>query len=170
MTYGLGGINWRVFSELFAEDLANLIIKLSQSQNEFGVNDDLDIEFDRVQIPVGRGFTKLTDKSANLIKKRSIVFIRNHDKYCLPRALVIAEAFFNKGLVEIGDAADHYKAVRTHRDETAAKGQSSVQKKYALQLVRGAEVAVPKEGCGLPEIKEFQEIYTEKGLAIMVYD
>ena len=43
------------------------------------------------------------------------------------------------------------------------------QKLYAEKFVRDANVRIPREGCGLREIKKFQNYLAQKSIALVVY-
>lgn len=168
---GPGGISWRHFSEINAGDLAGLIYQLTQSADKFRIDQELAIEFDRVRLPAGRGYTlmrrDMRRNGFNIAKKQCIVEIKNSDKFCLPRALVVAEAHFNqKGTPIGGPLHKAYKALAYSRSEKSNKSQ---QKNAAMALVKTAKVEVPEVGCGIPEIQKFQEFYAGKCLAIMVF-
>ena len=46
----------------------------------------------------------------------------------------------------------------------------SLQREKADHLITGANIAIPERGCGFPEISAFQEYYTPRGIAIVVYE
>lgn len=136
-------------------DKALFIIKLSQSQREFKIDDSLDIEIDHVESPVGKNFFFMFNTGL----KNSIVQIRNSDKYCLTRALVVAEAKYKNGLLKNGNATARQKAVRQNWDGETTRNNINQQKRVDLKLFVDSSVEISEGGCKIPEIKKFREFY-----------
>lgn len=158
--HGPAGLSFRYVKHFTVEDLWSLIEKVTQSNAEFNVGDDFDVHVYIVRNVHGAGRVKFTHES---VSKKSVCRIQNDsDNLCLPRSLVVAEAYALRGTYRIGPLHDQYQALRDLRRPQ--------QKRYATELVRRAKVTIPAAGCGRKEIGEFQRFYAEHGMAINVYE
>ncbi|XP_018570577.2 uncharacterized protein LOC108910461 [Anoplophora glabripennis] len=80
-----------------------------------------------------------------------MVKIDNRDNLCLPRALVVAKAHVDKD-------SEYVKVRRNIR---------KIQTQRALELCRNANVSIPEEGAGIPELQVLQRYLS--GYKIVVY-
>jgi hypothetical protein len=124
--------------------------KVVQSNAVFGLTDRLEVCFDHVRMPLGKGRVRTKGRSLDVMGavKRSIVVVRG-TSLCLAHALVIAMAQAN------GDP--EYKAYRNgNRLEKPVK-----------ELLRSSGVDL-SQGGGIEELRQFQEFLS--GFKIVVYD
>jgi hypothetical protein len=76
----------------------------------------------------------------------------NKDNLCLPWALVVAIGYVNK-----------------NKDQTKVRRDiGKLQTLRANELLQAASVTNPKEGCGIPELQQFQQQHL-KDYCIVVY-
>ncbi|XP_044591938.1 uncharacterized protein LOC123270042 [Cotesia glomerata] len=141
------------------EDLWNLVSQISQSAGGFNVTNTFRIKLYIIDGLGGRMWTPAVD----LIRPKGVMKLCNTDEYCLPRALVTAIAGQKKLLkkASTGPLLEDWEIIRDYRRQQ--------QKSRAIELSNLAGVAVPKEGCGLEEIKSFQNYLRYQGMAIIVY-
>ena len=127
--------------ELTTEKVLSNIEKVIQSNEEFRLNNTVNIDIIRVEMPQGSGRNKrnIVDIHEYLKKKKSVIPINNKDDLCLARALVVSIARIEK---------DSRYARITRPD-------SSVQRERAFDLHEAANV--PLGPCGLNEVELFQQ-------------
>ena len=129
--------------ELTTEKVFSQVEKVVQSNEEFRLNDEVNIDILRVQMPQGSGKSRRKrttyDLREYLKKKKSVITINNKDNYCLARALAVSIARIEKDprYVQIIDSKNH------------------IQFERALALHQAAHVPfdIP---CGLKEVDLFQ--------------
>ena len=130
--------------ELTTEKVLSQVEKVVQSNEEFRLNDEVNIDILRVQMPQGSGKSNLKrttyDLREYLKKKQSVICINNKDDTCLARALVVAIARIEKD--------PRYKHI--------TKSSRPLQRERALSLHQAAGVPfdIP---CGLKEVDLFQQ-------------
>ena len=85
-----------------------------QSNRHFHLNDSVDVNIVHVEMPHGGIGTKRAEINLekHLMKKRSIIWIRNNDQLCLARALVIAKAKIDND-PQCTSIVDHRWAMQT---------------------------------------------------------
>lgn len=149
---GEGWIRFRPAKEINYEDIWDVISSIYQS-NSFGFDTNtFCLNVTIVKMPRGRGRQhKFTTYEEECVKRKGIVVIKNNDNLCLPRALVTAVAYVDKD--------PGYKKVR--------KDVGKEQLKRAQKLMEGADIQIPLEGAGVPELQKFQQQL--KGYKIVVY-
>ena len=127
--------------ELTTEKVLSHVEKVVQSNEEFRLNDTVNIDIIRVEMPRGSGKTKRTTLNIRdyLGKKKSVITINNKDNSCLARALVVSIARIEKD--------PRYKRI--------IEPGSRVQRERALDLHQVA--SVPLGPCGLKEVDLFQQ-------------
>ena len=129
--------------ELTTEKVLSHVEKVVQSNEEFRLNDTVNIDIIRVEMPRGSGRSKVKRQTLNirdyLKKKGSVIPINNKDDLCLARALVVSIARIEK---------DPRYARITRPD-------SGVQRERAFDLHEAA--SVPLGPCGLKEVDLFQQ-------------
>ena len=129
--------------ELTSEKVLSHVEKVVQSNEEFRLNNTVDIDLIRVEIPQGSGKSKVKRNIADireyLRKKKSVITINNKDNLCLARALVISIARIEKD--------PRYKRILDSR--------YNVQRERAFDLHEAANV--PLGPCGLNEVELFQQ-------------
>ena len=122
-----------------------------QSNQEFRLNDTVEINVIHVSMPIGGKGTKRSEVNLekHLEKKRSLVRIRNDDNLCMARALVVAKAKL--------DDDPQYKSIVDHR--------WPMQTRLARELHQNA--GVPLEPCRIEQAKLFQAYMTEYQINIV---
>ena len=129
--------------ELTSEKVLSYVEKVVQSNEEFRLNNTVDIDLIRVEIPQGSGKSKvkrnIVDIREYLRKKKSVITINNKDNLCLARALVVSIARIEKD--------PRYKQIRN--------SNLAVQRERAFDLHEAANV--PLGPCGLDEVELFQQ-------------
>ena len=130
--------------ELTTEKVFSQVEKVVQSNEEFRLNDAVNIDILRVEMPQGggksRGRRTTYDLREYLKKKKSVICINNNDNYCLARALAIGIARIEKD--------PRYAQIKDSR--------CYIQFERALGLHQAAHVPfdIP---CGLKEVDLFQQ-------------
>ena len=130
--------------ELTTEKVFSQVEKVVQSNEEFRLNDTVNIDILRVQMPQGsgksRGRRATYDLREYLKKKKSVICINNNDNYCLARALAVSIARIEKDPL--------YISIRDSK--------RCIQFERALALHQAAHVPfdIP---CGLKEVDLFQQ-------------
>ena len=129
--------------ELTTEKVLSQVEKVVQSNEEFRLNDTVNIDIIRVEMPQGSGRSRVKRQTWNirdyLKKKGSVITINNRDNLCLARALVVSIARIEKDP----------RYTRIIRPESAA------QRERAFDLHEVANV--PLGPCGLKEVGLFQD-------------
>ena len=130
--------------ELTTEKVLSKVEKVVQSNEEFRLNDTVNIDIIRVEMPQGSGKSKVRRTSYDirdyLKKKKSVICIDNKDNYCLARALVVSIA----------------RIENDPRYSHIMKSNRPLQLERALALHQAAHVPfdIP---CGLNEVNLFQQ-------------
>ena len=75
--------------------------------------------------------------------------------------MVAACAYAARGQIRTGTLHEYWNEIR--------RINGTAQKKAALDLIRLARVNIPEQGCGLNEIKQFQQYLAQAEIAIVVY-
>ena len=142
--------------ELTTEKVLSQVEKVVQSNEEFRLNDTVNIDIIRVEMPQGSGRSKVKRTTLNirdyLKKKKSIITINNRDNLCLARALVVSIARIEKDP----------RYTRIIRPESAA------QRERAFDLHEAANV--PLGVCGLKEVDLFQHYLTNYEIIVVSGD
>ena len=140
--------------ELTTEKVLAQVEKVVQSNEEFRLNDTVNIDLIRVEMPRGSGRAKRTILNIRdyLKKKRSIIPIYNRDNLCLARALVVSIARIEKD--------PRYKRI--------IEPGNSVQRERAFDLHEAANV--PLGPCGLNEVDLFQHHLTNYQIIVVSGD
>ena len=129
--------------KLTTEKVLSHIEKVVQSNEEFRLNDTVNIDITHVEMPQGSGRSKLKrttyDIDEYLKKKKSIITINNKDDLCLARALAVSIARIEKD--------PRYRQIIDSR--------RPVQRERAFDLHEAANV--PLGPCGLNEVNLFQQ-------------
>ena len=129
--------------ELTSEKVFSQVEKVVQSNEEFRLNDTVNIDILRVEMPQGSGKSKVKrttyDLREYLKKKGSVITINNMDDLCLARALVVSIARIEKD--------PRYKHI--------TNSSRPLQRERAFDLHEAANV--PLGPCGLKEVDLFQQ-------------
>ena len=127
--------------ELTTEKVLSHVEKVVQSNEEFRLNDTVNIDVIRVEMPQGSGKYKRTTLNIrdHLKKKGSVILINNKDDLCLARALVVSIARIEKD--------PRYNYIRD--------SSRPLQRERAFDLHQAANV--PLGPCGLNEVDLFQQ-------------
>ena len=127
--------------QLTTEKVLAQVEKVVQSNEEFRLNDTVNIDIIHVEMPQGSGRSKVRRQTWDirdyLKKKGSVITINNKDDLCLARALVTSIARIEKD--------PQYRGI--------SRG-SCIQRERAFDLHRAANV--PLGRCGLDEVHLFQ--------------
>ena len=143
--------------ELTTEKVFSQVEKVVQSNEEFRLNDAVNIDIMRVQMPQGsgksRGRRTTYDLREYLKKKKSVICINNNDNYCLARALAVSIARIEKD--------PRYKQI--------VDSKRCIQFERALALHQAAHVPfdIP---CGLKEVDLFQQHLTNYQIIVVSGD
>ena len=127
--------------ELTTEKVLSHVEKVVQSNEEFRLNNTVNIDLIHVEMPQGSGRSKrnIVDIRDYLKKKKSVIPINNKDDLCLARALVVSIA----------------RIENDPRYARITRPDSSVQRERAFDLHEAANV--PLGPCGLNEVGLFQQ-------------
>ena len=125
--------------DLTTERILSEFQRVIQSNQEFRLNDMVDVNVIHVSLPSGgkRGKRTNLNLEKHLEKKRSVIRIQNNDDLCMARALVVAKAKL--------DNNPQYKSIVDHR--------RPMQTRLAQELHTNA--GVPLGPCGIEEAKKF---------------
>ena len=125
--------------------LANITSTL-QSAEHLTLNETFSIQLGIAKLKTGGARTYITNLEKDRVSKRSIISIRNVDGLCLPRALVVGNAFNDKV-----NAAESEQKKLTKYYSYIRRGdmgrQTSLQKRKALELMISAGVPIDQTGC-----------------------
>ena len=142
--------------QLTTEKVLAQVEKVVQSNEEFRLNDTVNIDIIRVEMPQGSGRSKVKRQTLNirdyLKKKGSVITINNMDDLCLARALVVSIA-------------------RIEKDPRYAQIKNSnrpVQRERAFDLHEAANV--PLGPCGLNKVDLFQQHLTNYQIIVVSGD
>ena len=126
--------------ELTTEKVLSHVEKVVQSNEEFRLNNTVNIDVIRVEMPHGSGRFKRTTLNIRdyLKKKKCVILINNRDNLCLARALVVSIARIEKD--------------PRYRGMSQGNG---IQRERAFDLHEAANV--PLGPCGLKEVDLFQQ-------------
>ena len=136
---------------LTTEQILAKFEQVIQSNQEFRLNDTVEINVIHVSMPIGGKRSKRSEVNLgkHLEKKRSVVRIRNDDDLRMARALVVAKAKLDN------DPRD--RQIRDHR--------WPMQTRLARELHQNANV--PLGPCGIEQAKLFQAYLTEYQINIV---
>ena len=130
--------------ELTTEKVLSQVEKVVQSNEEFRLNDTVNIDLIRVQMPQGSGRSNVKRQTWNirdyLREKKSVICIDNKDDLCLARALVVSIARIEKD---------------PQYDQIRKPTRYNIQRERARDLHQAANV--PLGPCGLKEVDLFQQ-------------
>ena len=140
--------------ELTTEKVLSQVEKVVQSNEEFRLNDTVNIDLIRVAMPHGSGRSKRTTLNVRdyLGKKRSVIPITNKDDLCLARALVVSIA----------------RIEQDPRYNRIIEPGCSIQRERAFDLHEAANV--PLGPCGLKEVDLFQHYLTSYEITVVSGD
>ena len=128
--------------QLTTEKVLAQVEKVVQSNEEFRLNDTVNIDIIRVEMPQGSGRSKVKRQMLNirdyLKKKGSVITINNKDDLCLARALVVSIARIEKD----------------PRYNQIINSSRPLQREKAFDLHEAANV--PLGPCGLNKVDLFQ--------------
>ena len=126
--------------ELTTEKVLSHVEKVVQSNEEFRLNNTVNIDVIRVEMPQGSGRSKrnILNIRDYLKKKGSVITINNKDDLCLARALVVSIA----------------RIEQDPRFGQIRRTESAAQRERAFDLHEAANV--PLGPCGLNEVELFQ--------------
>ena len=127
--------------ELTTEKVLSHVEKVVQSNEDFRLDNTVNIDIIRVEMPQGSGRFKRTTLNIRdyLRKKKSVILINNRDNLCLARALAVNIARIEKD--------PRYKRI--------TEPGNSIQRETAFDLHEAANV--PLGPCGLKEVDLFQQ-------------
>ncbi|XP_031338670.1 uncharacterized protein LOC116167447, partial [Photinus pyralis] len=140
---GGGYLKFQRADSVYFEDIWELISSIYQSNSDGLSTETFCLEATIVRTPLGRGrsaCSKYIGFEEECKARRGIVYIKNVDNLCLPRALVVA-------IANTTDDPD-YQNIR--------KDIAQIQYKKAKQLMQEADIEIGRNGAGLPELEKFQ--------------
>ena len=142
--------------QLTTEKVLAQVEKVVQSNEEFRLNDTVNIDIIRVEMPQGSGRSKVKREILNirdyLKKKKSVICINNMDDLCLARALVVSIARIEKD--------PQYKRI--------SDSARNIQRERAFDLHEAANV--PLGPCGLNKVDLFQQHLTNYQIIVVSGD
>ena len=142
--------------QLTTEKVLAQVEKVVQSNEEFRLNDTVNIDIIRVEMPQGSGRSKVRRQTLNirdyLKKKKSVICINNKDNLCLARALVVSIA----------------RIEQDPRFQYIRRSESPAQRERAFDLHRAANV--PLRPCGLNEVNLFQQYLVQYQIFVVSGD
>ena len=142
--------------QLTTERVLAQVEKVVQSNEEFRLNDTVNIDIIRVEMPQGSGKSKVKRQNLNirdyLKKKGSVITINNKDDLCLARALVVSIA----------------RIEQDHRYNHIRNSSRPLQRERAFDLHQAANV--PLGPCGLKEVDLFQHYLTQYQIVVVSGD
>ena len=142
--------------ELTTEKVLSHVEKVVQSNEEFRLNNTVNIDVIRVEMPQGSGRSRVKRNIVNirdyLKKKKSVIPINNKDDLCLARALVVSIA----------------RIEQDPRYDRIKRPDSTVQRERAFDLHEAANV--PLGPCGLDEVELFQQYLVNYQIIIVSGD
>ena len=112
-----------LLQELTTEKVLSHVEKVVQSNDEFRLNNTVNIDLIHVEMPLGSGRSKakrdIVDIREYLRKKKSVIPINNKDNLCLARALVVSIARIEKDprykrIIEPGNSIQRERAFDLH--------------------------------------------------------
>ena len=142
--------------QLTTEKVLAQVEKVVQSNEEFRLNDTVNIDIIRVEMPQGSGRSKVRRQTWNirdyLKKKGSVITINNKDDLCLARALVVSIARIEKDPL-------YNQIIKSNRP---------VQREKAFDLHEAANV--PLGPCGLNKVDLFQHYLVQYQIIVVSGD
>lgn len=151
---GQGWMRFKPAAEVSVDDVWEKISSIYQS-NSTGLNTEtFCLGVTLVKMPKGQGRGRTYNSfNEECAKRRGILTINNKDNLCLPRALVVAKAYVDKDP----------EAIKIRRDI----GKLQVQR--ARELMTSADVSIPEEGAGIPELQQFQRHLQDYKITVYTY-
>ena len=142
--------------ELTTEKVLSHVEKVVQSNEEFRLNNTVDIDLIRVEMPQGSGKSKvkrnIVDIRDYLKKKKSVIPINNKDNLCLARALAVSIA----------------RIENDPRYNQIIDPRCIIQRERAFDLHEAANV--PLGPCGLNEVELFQQYLVNYQIIVVSSD
>ena len=140
--------------ELTTEKVLSHVEKVVQSNEEFRLNDTVNIDVIHVAMPQGSGRRRrnIVNIRDYLKKKGSVISITNKDNLCLARALAVSIARIEND--------PRYNSIKDSR--------CTVQRERAFDLHEAANV--PLGPCGLKEVDLFQHYLTNYEIIVVSGD
>ena len=164
---GAGIMSFRYLYNINPGDIWALIFNITQSIVDFEINDSFKISVFGIRMPSGQG--RPPGSVIDLVTKKSIIRILdiNYDpddvrnKICLPRAIVVAMAHFerNFGVEE-----------KRHYNRVGKTDRYRNQIYYAEVLLNQVGLPLKQNGYNLEDLAVFQRHLKGQKYAIMVYE
>ncbi|XP_055918297.1 uncharacterized protein LOC129950379 [Eupeodes corollae] len=152
---GSGWINFKDCSAIKFSDIWEMVSRIFQSNSTGLSTDDFNLSITSVKLPSGSGRKRSIIHNTfekECSKRKGIVSVHNTDNLCLPRALVVGKVYANK------ESVLNKNAIR--------RDIGKIQTKNALKLINEAHINIPPEGCGIPELKIFQQHLKEYKITV----
>lgn len=159
LAHGPVWLSFRPARDYAFQDIWGLITSVAQSAGSLNIDDACTFKTCIVKGIEGSGRVRLDHES---VAKKSILTIRNDDNLCLPRSLVAALAHAERGEIRTGELHSKWQRIR--------QLNGSVQREAALELNRAASVRMPRNGCGVKELSEYQAYLARDGIAIVAFE
>ena len=153
---GSGWVNFKNCSELSFHDVWEMISKIFQSNSQGISTDTFSLSVTSVKMPVGTG--KKSSQMYNsfeeeCLNRKGIICIQNKDNLCLPRALIVGKAY--------ADSDVNFRKVR--------RDIGKIQTSRTLELLKEMEINIPSSGCGIEELKLFQNHLKDYKITVYEY-
>lgn len=156
---GPAWLSFRPVRDCTFDDVWQLITSVAQSAASLNIIENFEIKTCIVKGVEGSGRKGLTHED---VAKKSILTIRNNDNLCLPRSLVTAKVYAERGEIRTGTLHTTWQKIR--------QINGSMQRLAALELTNAANVTIPSQGCGVLQIARYQNYLAQESIAIVVYE
>ncbi|XP_043268101.1 uncharacterized protein [Venturia canescens] len=156
---GSAWLSFRPVRDCTFADIWDLITSIAQSAASLDIIEKFEIKTCIVKGVEGSGRKGLTHED---VAKKSILTIRNNDNLCLPRSLVTALAYAERGEIRTGALHTKWQKIR--------QLNGSMQLLEATELTNAAGITIPLRGAGVYEITRYQNYLAQDGVAIIVYE
>ena len=139
--------------EVTVDRFLSEVERVLQSNEDFMIDEGLEIDITRVDMPSGSGRKKriFANMDRFLKEKKCFIQIQNVDELCCARAIVTGKARLDKH--------EQWNSIRQGRD---------IQRQLAEELHRESDVS--REPCGVNEIKKFQAVLNNYQLYVISKD
>ncbi|KAG5869866.1 hypothetical protein JTB14_031598 [Gonioctena quinquepunctata] len=149
-----GWVPLRYAEEISVDDVWNIIHQIFQSNEHALDTDTFVLSTTIVNLPRGGRRNKKFNSFEEECKKRhGIIHIANRDNLCLARAVVVA-------IAKIEGDPEYNKILRDIK---------KIQSRKTLELLASAQLEIPIEGAGIPELREMQRFLTEYKITVYKY-
>jgi len=153
-------VSFRRRDEFHGSQILHLLERIMQSNSQLTLDDNkIKIKFVKVTLPQGEGHHKrqCTNLDKQLKLKRSIIRIKNKDKLCLARALVVAKAILEH-MADLTNKTLFRRFQNMCRPDTP---KLKLQFNAAKNLMKDAGLEKHEGACGIPELDKLQHVLSD---------